>query len=84
MDKWFLVQIKRKNGVFEKGVVIKDSYDDALQSYYAYMGAYAFGHEEGTDYVHAQVLNPQGVRMDGRCWERPEVPEEQEVQNDNA
>lgn len=42
MDKFFLVQVKRTNGTIEKGVVVKDSYDDACQSYHAYLGAYTF------------------------------------------
>lgn len=37
MDKFFLVQIKRTNNVTDKGVVVKDFYDDACQSYHAYL-----------------------------------------------
>lgn len=60
-DKYFLVQIKRTNGVYTKGVVVKDSEDDAKQGFHAYMRAYAYGHENGTDYVQAAI-----TAMDGR------------------
>ena len=41
MDKYFLVRVKRTSGTMEKGVEVKDTLDDARQSYHAYMGAYA-------------------------------------------
>ena len=62
MEKFFLVQIKgNKAGVFEKGVVVKDSLDDARQSYHAYLGAYGYGHDENTMYVNCMIID-----MDGR------------------
>lgn len=76
MNKFFLVQIKRTNENIEKGVVVKDSYDDACQSYHAYLGAYAFGHDPNTDYVLVQILNAQGVGMKGEVWEKAEPIEE--------
>ena len=68
MDKFFLVQVKRTNGTIEKGVVVKDSFDDAQQSYHAYLGAYAFGKDANTDYVLVQILNSQGLGMKGDVW----------------
>ena len=68
MDKYFLVQIKRTNGTIEKGVVVKDSFDDAQQSYHAYLGAYAFGKDPNTDYVMVQILDFQGLGMKGEVW----------------
>ena len=62
MNKWFLVQIKRTNGTYEKGVVVKDSEDAAKQSFFAYLGAYGFGHDANTDYVYVCILTD-----DGRC-----------------
>ena len=69
MEKYFLVQVKRTNGTIEKGVVVKDSFDDAQQSYHAYLGAYAFGKDANTDYVLVQILNSQGLGMKGDVWE---------------
>ena len=77
MDKYFLVQVKRTNDAIEKGVVVKDSYDAAKQSYHAYLGAYAFGNHAGTDYVMVQIINSDGLAMTGEVWK-------QEVQNDNT
>lgn len=70
MDKYFLVQIKRTNDNIDKGVVVKDSYYDACQSYHAYLGAYAFGKDSNTDYVMVQILNSKGLGMKGEFWEK--------------
>ena len=44
-NKFFLHQIKRTNGTFDKGIVVKDTYEAAKQGYYAYLGAYAYDHD---------------------------------------
>ena len=72
MNKFFLVQVKRTNENIEKGVVVKDTYDDACQSYHAYLGAYAFEHDPNTDYVLVQILNSEGIGMKGEVWEKTE------------
>lgn len=75
MDKFFLVQVKRTNGTIEKGVVVKDTYDDACQSYHAYLGAYAFGKDANTDYALVHILNSEGLGLKGEVWEKAEEPE---------
>ena len=70
MEKFFLVQIKRTNGVIEKGVVVKDSYNAALQSYFAYLGAYGYDHDPNTDYVQVAILNSEGLQLEGRVDNR--------------
>lgn len=75
MDKWFLVQIKRNKGTITKGVVVKDSLDDAKQGFHAYMGAYAYGNEKDTDYVLSQVLDANGTGWIGEAWELQVAPE---------
>lgn len=70
MNKYFLVQVKRTNGTIEKGVVVKDSYDDACQSCHAYLGAYAFGKDSNTDYVMVQILDSKGLGMKGETWQQ--------------
>lgn len=62
MNKWFLVQVKRTNGTYEKGVVVKDTEDAAKQGFFAYLGAYGFGHDANTDYVQVCIITD-----DGRC-----------------
>lgn len=73
MDKYFLVQIKRTNGTIEKGVAVKDSYNAALQSYFAYLGAYGYEHDPNTDYVQVSILNSSGVQLDGRVDDRTTI-----------
>ena len=72
MNKFFLVQVKRTNVTNEKGVVVKDDYDSACQSYHAYLGAYAFGKDKNTDYVLVQIVNSEGLGMKGEVWEKAE------------
>lgn len=73
-EKFFLIQIKRTNGVYSKGVVVKDTQDEAEQSYYAYMAAYAFGHEAGTDYVQVAINDINGATVVGpKIW-TPKTP----------
>lgn len=54
-NKYFLHQIKRTNGAFDKGIVVKDTYEAALQSYHAYLGAYAYGQNAETDFVDCMI-----------------------------
>lgn len=65
-DKYFLTQIKRNNGVYTKGVVVQDTLAMARQSYHAYLGAYGFGHEQGTDYVACYICDMRG-RITDSC-----------------
>lgn len=76
MDKFFLVQIKRTNGLIEKGVVVKNALDEAQQSYHAYLGAYAYGKDANTDYVLVQILDSKGLGLKGETWEKAEEPQE--------
>lgn len=70
MEKYFLMQIKRTNGTVEKGVVVKDTLDDILQGYHAYLGAYAFGHDANTDYVFAAVFNQTGLMIEWHVYDK--------------
>ena len=78
MDKFFLVQIKRTNGTIEKGVVVKDTFDAAKQSFHAYLGAYAFGNNADTDFVLVQILDSKGLGLKGEVWEAVKVEPEPE------
>lgn len=64
MQKFFLVQIQRKNGEYSKGVVVKDTIDDARQSYHAYLGAYGYGHDATIDYVQCMIIDSDGLVRD--------------------
>lgn len=78
-DKTFLVQIKRTNGVYEKGVVVKDSLDAARQSFRAYLGAYGYGKDANTDYVAVYIVDMRGARLDWKVDDRRLVPVEEET-----
>lgn len=78
-NAYFLVQIKHNsaNDTWDKGVVVKaaaneDNRGAALQSYHAYLGAYAYGHDTSIDYVHCQVIDgATGIAIIKEQW--PEV-----------
>lgn len=59
-NKFFLHQIKRTNGTFDKGIVVKDTFEDAKQSYHAYLGAYAYGHDANTNFVSCMITDISG------------------------
>ena len=63
-SKFFLHQIRSKiqDGVkvYDKGIVVKDSLDEAKQSFHAYLGAYAYGNAADCDYVSCHITNSAG------------------------
>ena len=77
ITKYFLTQIKRTNGTFEKGCVVKDTLDGVKQSYHAYLGAYAYGNNQQTDYVQCLVSDINGAVIMSETWNNlPVEPEE--------
>lgn len=84
-EKYFLTQIKRTDGVYEKGVVVKDTLDAARQSFHAYLGAYGYGNNVNTDYVACYINGIDGVQYDRMIDNRIPAPEpapEQEAGNE--
>ena len=75
---FFLHQIKRTNGSFEKGIVVKESWDEIRQGYHAYLGAYAYGHDATTDYVSVEITDMSGGRLIAETWILPQEPEPNE------
>ena len=74
-EKFFLVQIKRTNETYEKGVVVKNSLNEAKQSFHAYLGAYGYGNNAQTDYVQCCILDIRGAVQDWEVDNRIPVPE---------
>lgn len=62
-NKYFLHQIKRTNGNYDKGIVVKDTFEAAKQSYHAYLGAYAYGNNVETDMVQCLITDFYGNVM---------------------
>lgn len=74
-EKYFLVQIQRKNEDYTKGVVVKDSLDGAKQSFHAYLGAYGYGNDATIDYVQCMVIDMSGRVRDSVVDNRIPTPE---------
>lgn len=70
---YFLHQIKHTNGNYDKGIVVKETLDDAKQSYHAYLGAYAYGHDTNTDWVNVMITDQMGNIVIGEMWKSKQV-----------
>lgn len=77
-NKFFLHQIKHTNGTYDKGIVVKETFDDAKQSYHAYLGAYAYGHDANTDFVSCMITDQLsgGIVLMDETWQRTAAPTE--------
>lgn len=65
---YFLHQIKRTNETYDKGIVVKETYEAAKQGYHAYLGAYAYGQNPQTDFVNAMITDDHGAVLMNECW----------------
>lgn len=63
-EVYFVQQVyhNKTTNTWNKGVVIKENVEEALQTYHAYLGAYAYGHSEDIDYVFCRISSATGVR----------------------
>lgn len=93
VNVFFMHRIKRTDGVFDKGVEVKNldrrdeesddalsrrNYEAALQAYHAYMGAYAYDHDPTTDFVSCEITDLYGARLLSETWRAPEPESEPE------
>lgn len=67
-NKFFMHRIKRTSGTIDKGIEVKDSFEDAKQSYHAYLGAYAYGQNADTDFVSCEITDMYGARLLDETW----------------
>ena len=67
-NKFFMHRIKRNNDIWDKGIEVHDTYDAAKQSFHAYLGAYAYGHNEGTDFVQCIITDMSGAELMEENW----------------
>ena len=79
-NKFFMHQIKRTNGTIDKGIVVKDTFEAAKQSYHAYLGAYAYGNNAQTDFVSCMITDMSGTVLApfSETWQAPLVSAEPE------
>lgn len=72
---YFVHEIKRTNGTVSKGIVVSDTLDAARQTYHAYLGAYAYGHEANTDFVSCMITGMSGGILMQEVWMATEAQE---------
>lgn len=73
-NTFFLHQIKRTAGNFDKGIVVKATFDAVKQSYHAYLGAYSYGQNPDTDFVSCMVTDMTGSILLKETWQKPVEP----------
>ena len=77
---FFLHQIKRTSGAYDKGIVVKkdgtsrENYEAALQGYHAYLGAYAYEHDQNTDFVSCIITDLSGAELIKETWNKYVAP----------
>ena len=77
-NAFFLHQIKRTRGTYNKGIVVNSSgtsdenFEATKQAYHAYLGAYAYNHEADTDYVSVMITDLSGrvIEPFSETWEK--------------
>jgi len=73
--KYFLHQIKHTDNVWDKGIVVKDTYEAAKQGYHAYLGAYAYGQNAQTDFVSVAISDSNGTVLMQESWKAASAEE---------
>ena len=79
-NKFFMHRIRRTGGTFDKGIEIKDNFDDAKQAFHAQMSAWAYGHNEDTDFVSCMITDMSGAILKpfDETWIAPQPEPEPE------
>lgn len=73
-NQFFVHEIKGFNGtISNKGIVVAETYDAARQTYHAYLGAYAYGHDPETDFVSCMITDISGAVLMAETWNAPVV-----------
>ena len=73
VNQFYIHEIRGKNNeIANKGIVVAATYDAAKQGYHAYLGAYAYGHEENTDFVSCMITDKSGSVLMAETWVAPQ------------
>lgn len=75
-NKYFLHQVRIGKTNTTKGIVIHDTFDAAKQGYHAYLGAYAYGHDEDAVCVQAMITDRTGQVLFNETWNAVEESDE--------
>lgn len=70
--KFFMHRIKHTNDAWDKGIEIKETFEEAKQSYHAYLGAYAYGKSAETDFVQCMITDASGAVIMSETWVKAE------------
>lgn len=68
-NKYFIHEIRIGIETF-KGIVICDNFDAAKQGYHAFLGAYAYGNHDGTDFCQSMITDMSGNIFFPETWLR--------------
>lgn len=68
-NKFFFHQIKKAGDTFDKGIVVKDTFEAAKQGYHAYLGAYAYGQSAETTFVSCMITDMSGSVLMKETWQ---------------
>ena len=68
-NQFYIHEIRGKNNeIANKGIVVAATYDAAKQGYHSYLGAYAYGHDENTDFVQCMITDKSGSVLMAETW----------------
>lgn len=71
-NQFYIHEIRGHGGAIDnKGIVVAETYDAAKQGYHAYLGAYAYGHDENTDFVSCMITDKPGAVLMAETWVAP-------------
>jgi hypothetical protein len=65
---FFMHRIRKTSGTYDKGIEVKETLDAAKQSYHAFLGAWAYGHDANTDFVNAMISDDNGSILYNEVW----------------
>lgn len=72
-NTFFLTRIRRTSGTWDKGTETHTNFGEAMGAFYAYMGAYGYGRNEGTDFCTAYITDMFGDDFLVKAkWIKPE------------
>ncbi len=89
---FFLHRIKHTGDAYDKGIEVKnagdsrENFEAAKQAYHAYMGAYAYEHDQNTDFVSCMITDLSGavIAPYNETWKKYVEPEPQPDNNSNS
>ena len=59
---------KEGSAAWDKGIEVHDTPESAKQSYHAYLGAYAYGHDANIDFVSCEITDANGLVEIKETW----------------